>query len=149
MQTKAKNYEVVEKILNNSEDNAKKMREDDMAKKQSLQNWKIPKKLLYAGNEVIVDLELPVIEEQSTNETVEIQSTSETQIEELSIQGTSSSSKEPQAKKRKQATRFDSEVECITMLNFEGVRCLKIRKHQNTSNAVAFFGDSILGGLCF
>ena len=119
-----------------------------MTKKQSLQNWKIAKKPLYAGNEVIVDLELPAIEEQSTSKTVEIQSTSEINIEESSIRGTSSSSKEPQAKERKHAPRFDSEVVCITMLNFEGVRCLKIRMQENTSNAVAFFGDSILGGLC-
>ena len=34
------------------------------------------------------------------------------------------------------------------MLNFEGVRCLKIRKQENTSNAVAFFDDSVVDGLC-
>ena len=81
------------------------MTEDDMTKIQSLQNWKMPKKPLKAGNEVITDLELPTIEEQSTNEIVEIQSTSEIHIEESSMQGTSSSSK-PQAKTSKRAPRF-------------------------------------------
>ena len=43
---------------------------------QSLQNWKIIEKPLYAGNEVIRDLELLAIEEQYISEIAEIQSTS-------------------------------------------------------------------------
>ena len=42
-----------------------------MPKKQSLQKWKMTKKPLYAGNEVMVDLNFPsiqAIEKQSTNE---------------------------------------------------------------------------------
>ena len=85
-----KNSQTPDDVSKNSEKfrrECEKKTEDDMTKKQSLQNWKIPKKPTYAGNAVIVELELPAIEDQSTNETVELQSTSEIHKEESSIRG--------------------------------------------------------------
>ena len=57
------------------------------------------KKPLYAGNEVMVDLDFPLIQaiEKQSKRKVEIKSTSEIQVEESSIQESISSGKETQA----------------------------------------------------